>query len=1645
MLIPLEFMSKEPVPPTDQFSNRESAVRGVSDPIDEKVMSLMNSLYSAEVSQVEFIQSVERLIVEDKLVFDRLIQFISDEIRYVSKYPNNEARLTAEVVGMMLSRGFFMRVGAKEVPGVAPFALIMRGMVEALRRPPTSKLFRFGIIIVEQVLDRIVKWPQLCGAILQISTVKATYPLYHEYIEKVIVLVPEDKKMLPLLDETEYARVASLCGKIGVPELYPRPIVEKDELEVHEAKISEFKRGGRVGGVVTQPAPVPAQIAPIPASSEATIEQLLCDPSILDSIEISAEWFQEQTATLFNILCIANLDEKVRETRTVLESNKNWINWFAYYLVKNRVCKETNQHGIYLSFIDGVKIAALTDSIVSNTFACLRVLLSAIASANSAATHRSVLKNLGAWLGLITISKNKVLKTKDLDMKQLLLDSFEKGKLTTTLPFVCRVMSSVVDSRIFKPPNPWTNGILAVLAELHDYSNLKTNLIFEIEILFKKLDIQLENVKRTELLSTRTFPDDSQDFGPKPAQAIIPEPVATAPPPTSQLSQLTLQLKQLQANWMSGTASNAAAATASAALVARAPIGGVLRPPPLVSPPAPPPPPPPPAAGLTFADTLSFPNLASLVSIPQSVALFQIQPKLRPLVPLAIERAIREIINAVAERSVTISCLTAREIVLKDFASEADESIVCKSAQLMVGCLAGSLALVTCREPFRTALGNHLKAMLIPGIVVDPNELALIEQVVQVVTAENIELGCILMERAVYERATREVCETVALAVQARRLHREQQGILSSSGGGHYTATPFVDPAYPATPPPPSLTVYREFRDLITRIETSPPPGIGPHPAMLALGSPSGPPQGPPSGPPGPPGLPSGLQVKQILDSFRLQAETCVHGGSLKTLLLASLPELVHQISRNEMLQTLPEIVESQPFQLDSYYGLISLGYQAEWLQFLRKIQSILQADVNELGIVAAWTITNMMTDRFSKLASKCIPLVLPPPVKNSPPDSPDAAIERLQAIARIVGSSVTEEHLFVELSLALLAQAGAPACVMAWVLDMIFTKLNEQTSESEKSAMLYILLGVLRYNLVKESEMDRMLARLLTDHRTISTTGFVVYLLQTFTCRMRMSPLSLWPITTEVIHKMLQRVTAAGPLIPANERGLAAQLDSFSKEMIAVANVSSERIGAYRQLHCLSIRPPEPLPWDIVANQAILPNPPPLAPPQGVSPQISALVKKLLAEFGGITSYTEISPVFGASIWQALKLAGCDLEFAPAAIQAPLPEWVGSLFQCVLDQSVDGGLAFLMFVCCRSDIVIGTPQDARPVDILRCKYIRKLWDVLAGRKMHADQSCVKLLAASLSDALSFRLVESQSYTNAILAHFTKILMLTAPQNVPLLTFGWFELLANRNYLPLVLGLKGQRGWLAFSKLVQLGVSFVAAAVEAAGGQGGPAIGALIDGTVRLFELLNLEFPEFLISEADKFLPDLAWNTHLVNLVLAAIPRSVNVPNPFDTNASSLSVVAVVPNDDVHSVCSLVLAGDLRALTTAVSDHSDSVLNSLFNQLRYPNTQTLLFIKAIEHVFRNAAPNVREQVTRKMLDRLMVKRPHPWGLLVLLNSLIQKPEFAFWNQQFLKTNPDIEKRSRAIAVLCFPEPGTLATGPSALLQKVVESQRKNAK
>jgi len=74
--------------------------------------------------------------------------------------------------------------------------------------------------------------------------------------------------------------------------------------------------------------------------------------------------------------------------------------------------------------------------------------------------------------------------------------------------------------------------------------------------------------------------------------------------------------------------------------------------------------------------------------------------------------------------------------------------------------------------------------------------------------------------------------------------------------------------------------------------------------------------------------------------------------------------------------------------------------------------------------------------------------------------------------------------------------------------------------------------------------------------------------------------------------------------------------------------------------------------------------------------------------------------------------------------------------------------------------------------------------------------------------------------------------------------------------------------------------------------------------------------------------------------------------------------------------------------------------NALANQLRYPNSHTHYFGIVLLHLFEKApADIIKEQITRVLLERLIVNRPHPWGLLITFIELIKNPRYNFWSHQ----------------------------------------------
>lgn len=122
-----------------------------------------------------------------------------------------------------------------------------------------------------------------------------------------------------------------------------------------------------------------------------------------------------------------------------------------------------------------------------------------------------MLKNLGSWLGNLTLARNKPLIHKKLALKvlllvsyedkyshsqpvspqELVLEAYETGKLIALIPFTAKVLEACTKSKIFAPPNVWVMAIMRLLAEIYQIPELKLNLKFEIELLCNHLGLDL--------------------------------------------------------------------------------------------------------------------------------------------------------------------------------------------------------------------------------------------------------------------------------------------------------------------------------------------------------------------------------------------------------------------------------------------------------------------------------------------------------------------------------------------------------------------------------------------------------------------------------------------------------------------------------------------------------------------------------------------------------------------------------------------------------------------------------------------------------------------------------------------------------------------------------------------------------------------------------------------------------------------------------------------------------------------------------------------------------------------------------------------------------------------------------------------------
>lgn len=84
------------------------------------------------------------------------------------------------------------------------------------------------------------------------------------------------------------------------------------------------------------------------------------------------------------------------------------------------------------------------------------------------------------------------------------------------------------------------------------------------------------------------------------------------------------------------------------------------------------------------------------------------------------------------------------------------------------------------------------------------------------------------------------------------------------------------------------------------------------------------------------------------------------------------------------------------------------------------------------------------------------------------------------------------------------------------------------------------------------------------------------------------------------------------------------------------------------------------------------------------------------------------------------------------------------------------------------------------------------------------------------------------------------------------------------------------------------------------------------------------------------------------------------------------------------------------------------LLSSMVLHLRYPNAHTHWFSSLMLYLFVEVnSTQFREIMTKVLLERFLVHRPHPWGALVTFIELLRNQKYDFWNQEFIRVAPEV--------------------------------------
>ncbi|KAK4519925.1 uncharacterized protein ATC70_010169 [Mucor velutinosus] len=1537
--------------------------------IEDEANSYYERIYSGEISIKDMIDKLTQFSTasdaREQDIFACMIHNLFDEYHFFPKYPDKELAITSILFGSLIQ---------SQLVSYAPLGIALRCVLDALGNAPGSKMYNFGLQALAQFQSRLPEWPQYCAHLLQIPTLQQANPdlihLIKGSMQMGRIQQHQQQQQLQQQQHLQHNEGSALLN---------------ESASTSKALTLAASSNNSVTAVTT---PAPVIFAAIHVPPMSFDENIHC--------QVPNEATQDKILFIINNVALNNLAVKSSDLKENLQQSA--YQWFSNYLVVKRASIEPNYHDLYILLLKSVNSSLLYQHVLRETFANIKILLNSDNTLSSS-TERTLLKNLGSWLGGMTLAQNKPIVQKYIAFKELLLEGYDTNRLIVVIPFVCKVLEQGTKNSVFVPPNPWVMAILKLLVELYHNADLKLNLKFEIEVLCKSLSVELSSIKPTVVLKTR-----------QPRGRFI-----TAAPTT------TAVVARPDDNGMD---MNSPFGPAS-----RPPIANLL----------------PQSAADNDDDSapINIPNLGPYLTFNPQIVMYNTQPNSKRWVLQAVTQAIREIIGPVVERSVAIASVSTRELVAKDFAMESDENKMRKAAHLMAQSLAGSLAMVTCKDPLRTSMVNHMRALFSANGLTE----VVAEQAAMLTVADNLDLVCSVIEKTAMEKVVMEVDEALMSAYASRRKHREQQP--------RGSAQPYFD-----------MNVLAMSRYPSTLLEPLRP-------------------------------KPNGLQVNQLRvyeDFTRIpRSAAAIAAASAKQMMEQQQPILDQQ---QRLLRTRPDMLPLNGYGSNNTNNVVpnfDIGNPQQQQQQQASAHQILERFaqyINELEKLVSMT----NAPSFSALPMHHDIIVLVrqiPLLAMSSFDKAEAARTFAQKVVQLLYKSETQ--LGREMYVALLERLcdvapNVGALVTSWLTH----------ADDERKYNVPVTVALIKANLINLPEQDQELANLI-DNGRVSAIDFTARLIRS--CLFEDVPLANrqeFMASLEALSRlrgnvpdsvlllmddMRRRASAAAaaavqppPSSASNSSGaptplITQQLQQHEAAFQQQPPFQEEDHGLREHLRILFTE------WVRIYQH-----------PTTSDKVLNAFVAQLSQQ--GIFKMEDVSSLFyrvclETSIEHAIKykqLPGQSAGLAYQPIDA-FSKLVISLLKLQQQQQQPPSTP------------IGTPATAatEAQDASRVSLFDKVLSIIVlvaaqhheQRRQQFNQRPFLRLFTSLFSDLHAAEQQLQAIYIPILTAMSNTLHTLQPSQFPGFTFAWLQLISHRLFMPKLLLAENQKGWPTFQRLLICLFKFLGPFLRNT--QLKDTTRMLYRGTLRVLLVLVHDFPEFL-CDYHYSLCDVIPSSciQLRNLILSAFPRSMRLPDPFTPNLKVDLLPEINQSPNILSDYTSVLKSDHHDLKKEIDAYLESganddqflaklpsrlmlpddktkynipmmnalvfyvgvvgvnegipinqgppieifqgllneldsegrylFLSAIANQLRYPNSHTHYFSCVILYLFVESNKEiVNEQITRVLLERLIVNRPHPWGLLITFIELIKNPRYSFWNHSFTRCATDIERLFESVS------------------------------